>query len=841
MAQTPEQMDPREIIQEKPQSIPKLLIGLLLLTGIILGGFCGFTEWYVDDGSVDSVPTFDQVTVERGNIATTLTTSGTAVARKSAELNFGSSGVVETVEVELGDQVDEGDVLATLDNRDAQNGLIIAQNNLLEAELRLSQLLEAPSEAVLSEAEKTISSAMSQLALAKLNYENALEPPDYSGIASADATVTQRQSEVVSANRDVITANRDVTTANREVQTAYADLRIVQGSLCSLNQIQPEILIDDAETIWSEVEGTDVSLKLDTGAFVQGHNSLKVELPHYLYLESVIGHKELESVIAKKTLAKLDLSAFDQIEFWVRSDTTIGKGYFELTLYDSEPSLFLTPLEAFSIPALEEDLWTLVSLPMSKLESDIEVKGVGVRFSADTAQMSSNRTLWLDEIKARGLSPICSASLPLSETSIRFLSDTVDLTTSGNVIVAEGSRDFIKSNNSYVKALNSSAKALDSSAKALDSLDVAAANLVSATAKRASLDDPLSESESAQLLAAIESAEATLTSALRKKDDLLDGPSENEIKLQELNIAKAKQSVDQAQGTLTDMVLLAPFSGQIGTVNVSEGVWVTASTTAFSLVDLDSVGVDLTVSESDFIELTSGDLGMATFDSIPDQPFIIKLANITSLPQITQGVVTYPAQAEFLNMREAAEILPRFGSLLQGASGSSVTGSRPGIGSGIDMQALRRCAAEQVGREVSSPSDLTPSETSLIREKCFSGSATGGNSRTGSTGTRVKPAIGMNASVTMLLEIKEDVLIVPAQAIQSDKGREVVTLLGQDQMTTTSVPVSIGITNGDQTEIISGLEEGQVVLIPGASDASIPISSPSNGSTDRPGQRGAPR
>jgi len=714
--------------------------------------------------------------------------------------------------VELGDQVDEGDVLATLDDRDAQNGLIIAQNNLLEAELRLSQLLEAPSEAVLSEAEKTISSAMSQIALAQLNYENALKPPTYSDISSSDANVTQRQTEVLSVNR--------------QVQSAYTDLKLIQQSFCNLNQIQPEILIDDAETVWNEVDGTDVSLQLDTGAFVQGSNSLKVELPHYLELESVIGHKELESVIAKKTFAKLDLSEFDQIEFWVRSDTTIGKGYFELTLYDSSP--FLTPLEVFSIPALEEDVWTLVSSPMSKLESDIEIKGVGVRFSADTAQMSSNRTLWLDEIKALGLSPICSSdSLPLSETSIRFLTDTVDSTTSSNITVAEMSKDFMKSDSSY--------------ANTHDSRDVAAANLVSATAKRASLDVPLSESESAQLLAAIENAEATLTSALRKRDDLLDGPSENEIKLQELNIAKAKQSVDQAQETLTDMVLLAPFSGQIGAVNVSERVWVTASTTAFSLVDLGSVGVDLTISESDFIGLASGDLGMATFDSFPDQPFIIKLANITSLPEITQGVVTYPAQAEFLNMREAAEILPRFGSLLQGASGSSVTGSRPGIGSGIDMQALRRCAAEQVGREVSSPSDLTPSETSLIREKCFSGSATDGNSRTGSTGTRVKPAIGMNASVTMLLEFKEDVLIVPAQAIQNDKGREVVTLLGQDQMTTTSVPVSIGITNGDQTEIISGLEEGQVVLIPGASDASITISSPSDGSTDRPGRRGAPR
>ena len=806
MAQTPEQINPREIIQEKPQSIPKLMIGLLLLTGIILGGFFGFKEWYVDDGSVDAVPTFEQVTVERSNIATTLTTSGTATARESAELNFGSSGVVETVEVELGDQVVEGDVLATLDNRDSQNGLIIEQNNLLEAELRLSQLLETPSEAVLSESEKAIASAMSQLASAELNYENALEPPDYPEIASGDATVTQRQSEVVSANL--------------QVQSTYAELKIVQQSFCSLNQIQPQILIDDAETLWTEVDGTNVSLYLDAGAFVQGNSSLKVELPRY---------KELKNVIAKNTFAKLDLSEFDQIQFWVRSETTIGSGYFELALYDSEP--FLTPTEVFSIPALEENVWTLVRSPISKLESDIEIIGVGIRFSADMAQMSSNRVLWFDEIKALGLNQICrNASLPLSEASLKSLSDTIDSTTSASTAVAEGSKDFIKTNSSYIKTL--------------DSRDVAAANLVSATAKRSSLDNPLSESESSQLLAAIKSAEATLTSALRKKDDLLDGPSENDIKLQELNIAKAKQSVDQAQGTLTDMVLLAPFSGQIGAVNVSEGVWVTASTSAFSLVNLDSVGVDLTVSESDFIGLAPGDIGMAIFDSIPDQPFIIELGNITSMPQITQGIVTYPAQAEFLNLRQSAEILPRLGSLLQGSNGSLITGPSPGMGSGIDIQALRQCATQVIGRDVSDPSDLTPKEMGQIREECISGNVTGRGrpaNLNDSNGTRIKPAVGMNASVTMLLEIKEDVLIVPARAVQNDNGREVVTVMSQDQTKTTNVPVRTGITNGDQTEIISGLEEGQVVLLPGASGASIPISDPSDRSTNRPGQRGAPR
>ena len=144
MAQAPENLDPRDIIQDRPRKPPKLIIGLLIIVGIVFAGLCGFREWNVNDGPVNSAPTFEKISVERGNLATTLTTSGTAAARGSAELNFGSSGVVASIEVEIGEQVDEGDVLATLDNQDAQNDLIVTQNNLLGAELRLSQLLEPP-------------------------------------------------------------------------------------------------------------------------------------------------------------------------------------------------------------------------------------------------------------------------------------------------------------------------------------------------------------------------------------------------------------------------------------------------------------------------------------------------------------------------------------------------------------------------------------------------------------------------------------------------------------------------------------------------------------------------
>ena len=418
------QMDPREIIQEQSRSIPKLMIWLLLLIGVMFGGFCGFTKWYADDSSVGSAPIFDQVKVGRGNLATTLTTSGTAAARTSTELSFGANGIVETIEAVLGEHVNEDDVLASLNNRDAKDGLIIAQNNLLEAELRLSQLLEVPSESALADAENTIATALSNLALAELNYEKALEPPDYSEISAADATTAQRESEVVSANL--------------RTQSYYADLQVIQRSFCNVNQIQSEISIDDAETLWNEIHSTGVSLALDQATFVEGGHSLKLELPR------LIGdHVDDGTVIAKKPFSVLNLSGLDHLEFWVRSDATIGSGYFELVIYDDFE--LIVPIEIFPIPDLEENVWTIVSSPISNLDSWDDVEGVSIRFSSDTAEVPFNQALWLDDVKGVDINPICSSdSLPLSEEFIRFLSDTVDASTSANSSVAEIGKNFIK-------------------------------------------------------------------------------------------------------------------------------------------------------------------------------------------------------------------------------------------------------------------------------------------------------------------------------------------------------------------------------------------------------------
>ena len=838
MAQPSERPDLTDIIHPQTRSIRKSAMLLLVLASAVLAAFYGFREWYVDDIPTAAAPQWERFTVQRGDLTTTLTTSGTAAARKSAELSFSSGGMVVAVEASLGDQVAEGDVLARLDDRDAQNGLRTSKDNLTEAKLRLTELKEPPSAAALLDAEKAITAAKSQLASTKLNRETALEPPTPAEIAVVDAAIAQAQSsldtlmtpptkdEIATADATVQQNQLAAISADRAVQPAYADLRVIQRSFCSLSQIQPSILIDDAESLWQTVDARYISLELDKNAFVHGTNSLRIGLPRF---------QEAKTIIAKKTFATLDLSEFDHIEFWVRSDTSVESGYFQLIIDDSE--WFNTILEVLEIPALEEELWAHVSIPIAKLSSDIGVQTVGIRFSPAMLVASPNQTLWLDEVRAFAQNPICkNTSLPLSEDSLKLLIGKVDEATSADEAVATRSRDFIQSNSSYVKVRDNrnvaAANLLSATAKraALDEgpleheINQARASLKSAIEKRGEMDDQLSPSEIAQLQAAIEDSEAALSSAEGNKEDLISGPSENDIKLQELNIARAQQAVEQAEEALADMELKAPFSGQIGAVNVSEASRVAASTSAFLLVDLSSVGVDLTVSESDFIGLTPGDLGVAVFDAIPGQPFILKLTGITSVPQITQGVVIYPVQADFLTMDQAAQALPGLRPLLRG------------LGTGTDLEALRRCASGQVGREVSSPSDLSPEEMVRIREKCLPGGS--GRESASEPGApereRVKPAVGMNASVTVLLEVKEDVVLVPARAVRTIEGRDVVSMPGRSPKETTYRTVTTGSTDGEQTEITTGLNEGEVVLVGSTSTGSAGAPTQPNRDTGLP-------
>ena len=78
-------------------------------------------------------------TVTRGTVQATESTSGTVVAAATYSLGFPTAGTVAAIDVSVGQQVAQGQVLATMSPTAAQSALTVAQDNLTAAQDRLAQ------------------------------------------------------------------------------------------------------------------------------------------------------------------------------------------------------------------------------------------------------------------------------------------------------------------------------------------------------------------------------------------------------------------------------------------------------------------------------------------------------------------------------------------------------------------------------------------------------------------------------------------------------------------------------------------------------------------------------
>ena len=70
---------------------------------------------------------------------------------------------------------------------------------------------------------------------------------------------------------------------------------------------------------------------------------------------------------------------------------------------------------------------------------------------------------------------------------------------------------------------------------------------------------------------------------------------------------------------------------------------------------------------------------------------------------------------------------------------------------------------------------------------------------------------GMTASAAITVQRQENVLLVPSRAIRRTGGQQVVEVIKDGQ--TEQRTVRIGISDGQQTEIVAGLEEGEQVVV----------------------------
>ena len=120
---------------------------------------------------------------------------------------------------------------------------------------------------------------------------------------------------------------------------------------------------------------------------------------------------------------------------------------------------------------------------------------------------------------------------------------------------------------------------------------------------------------------------------------LIDGPDTLALRSSEL-------SVKQAQETLDNYSVVAPFDGVIASVAINNGDTVSNGATVATLITKQKIA-KISLNEIDAASVKVGQKATATFDAIPDLTLTGKVTSIDLIGTVSQGVVSYNVQVDF--------------------------------------------------------------------------------------------------------------------------------------------------------------------------------------------------
>lgn len=201
---------------------------VLLVVLVLAGGGYGYYRYvYLPDQEPEEALMTAEVT--RGDLIISVSGTGVLCPTEERDLSFETesgdevAGYVEEVLVKVGDRVEEGDVLARLEDDDLRFEVLKAYIDLRSAELDLADVSEAATEAELADAETALRSAQLALTTARLQYENAQKSSNDADVRNTHIAVQYHaeQTRELEANGAGDDALAEAWTARREAEVAF--------------------------------------------------------------------------------------------------------------------------------------------------------------------------------------------------------------------------------------------------------------------------------------------------------------------------------------------------------------------------------------------------------------------------------------------------------------------------------------------------------------------------------------------------------------------------------------------------------------------------------------------
>jgi multidrug efflux pump subunit AcrA (membrane-fusion protein) len=356
-----------------------------------------------------------------------------------------------------------------------------------------------------------------------------------------------------------------------------------------------------------------------------------------------------------------------------------------------------------------------------------------------------------------------------------------------------------------------------------------------------------------QKKAQLDIAEITLLDAEKKLADVTaDLEIERETKQKELVIKKsqledAQQQLDDAIVALEeaqnqDWNVKAPYEGFITRVNLVQGNTIQKGAAALEIADPDEFEAEVYVSEMDIFNIAVGIPATAKVDAAQTMILPAEVVKISPTATIQQGVVNYAVK---IKIRSADDMIVEAGETMQKAFEDLESGELPPmLKQAVEAGKMTQEEAEEMAEKMKNfefPETPKSSEGGMRifpegkeGESSFGGEGftpgkgifsfgeedgdsdikfpAGGFGQAATTSGGFQLREGLTVTVNIVTEEVTDVLLVPSAAITMKGGKNYVKVVLPDG-TIEERTIETGVSDWQNTEIISGLSEGEEVEV----------------------------
>ena len=190
------------------------LIVILILAGA--GAYAYYAKVYLPSQTTTTTASLQTATVKQGDLVIYASGTGTLVASDEVDLAFKTGGQVTEIAVEVGDKVSAGDILAKVDDTDAQIAYTQARRSLSEL----------TSVSAIANTQTTIATATSDLQDAQSHLMYVISPAVY----NAEILVAEKE-QAVKDTQAALDANPSSTEAQAKLKTAQDELQKANDKL----------------------------------------------------------------------------------------------------------------------------------------------------------------------------------------------------------------------------------------------------------------------------------------------------------------------------------------------------------------------------------------------------------------------------------------------------------------------------------------------------------------------------------------------------------------------------------------------------------------------------------